>query len=260
MLPLVSGRGLGWKPDRYSPNDRDAAPRLRAASPPPPAWSNDRLIVDVLDQGPVGSCVANAWMQAVRGSHVAQGVANPRLGSRLFTYYNARAYSGEQHVDEGTYLRDAARALNRFGFCPETSWPYGTAVVNTMPTWEAYRAGADQRQPTVYAKIPSVGRARLDDIKRALAAGHLVVFGTAVSEAFCRNELGTGPIPAPTGIPIAGGHALCCAGYDGDTFNVVNSWGTGWGNQGWFEMSGEWMMWDQTNDIWIVEQSPRYSE
>lgn len=228
---------------------------------PPRAWSNRQQILGVLDQGPVGSCVANAIMQAVRAAHVNQGVPDPKLGSRLFAYYNARAYTGDQHVDDGTYLRNCYAGLNRFGFCPEAAWPYAYGVpVNEMPPWGAYRAALDQHAPTVYTRIVSVGQVRLDDIKRAVVAGHCVTFGTRVSVPFCGNDLGTGPIPPPLDLPIAGGHALCLVGYDGDAFQIVNSWGTGWGDGGYCWFSGDYMAWDQTNDIWVCQQAPRYSE
>lgn len=256
--------GLGWIPDKPKrpgePPDHDAGPLLAAAAPPPPAASNRRFIVDVLDQGQLGSCVANAVMQAVRASHVKQGVPGPRLGSRLYGYWCSRAFEHQTATDGGTYLRDFFRGLNKFGFCPEAAWPYDVERFADMPPAAAFRAAFDQRSPTVYKSIVNAGNQRLDPIKRAVAAGYLVAFGTLVSEAFVREALPRAPLPPPEGQPIAGGHAMCVVGYDGDTFEVVNSWGPRWGDGGFCRFSADYMAWGQTQDLWIVSQAPEYSE
>lgn len=255
---------LGWLPDRpKGPGetpDHDAGPLL-AGAPIPPSHSNRRLIVDVLDQGQLGSCVANAIMQAVRASHVAQGVMAPRLGSRLYGYWCSRAFEHATANDTGTYLRDFFRALNKFGFCPESKWPYDVSRFADLPPAAAFRAAFDQRSPTVYKSIVNGGSQRIDPIKRALAAGYLVTFGTLVSEAFVRDPLPSAPLAPPAaGEAIAGGHALCVVGYDGDAFEVLNSWGDGWGEGGYCRFSADYMAWGQTEDLWLVAQAPGYSE
>jgi hypothetical protein len=221
-------RPLGYRRDPPKPGwakpDHDAAPTLGAA-PPPPEAHNQSLVVEILDQGAASSCVAHAIPQAIRMAHVRAGIPAPQLMSRLFGYYASRAEHGEQDVDDGTYLRTFFQALNQFGFCPEGYWPYDLENVNTEPPGSAFWAGFDQRSPTVYQRISSAGPARIDDIKRAIAAGFGVCFGTDVSEQFCAGELGQGPIAPPVGLPIAGGHALVLDGYEGDAFSVVNSWG-----------------------------------
>jgi hypothetical protein len=255
-------RALGYLRDPPRPPgakpDHDAAPTLGTA-PPPPAASNRHLVVEVLDQGAASSCVAHAIPQAIRMAHVKAGVPDPQLMSRLYGYYASRAEHGDQETDGGTYLRTFFQALNQFGFCPEGYWPYDLASINIEPPGSAFWAGFDQRSPTVYQRISSAGAARIDDIKRAIAGGFGVCFGTDVSEAFCAGELGEGPIPPPEGLPIAGGHALVLDGYDGDAFSVVNSWGTGWGDGGRCTFSADYLAWPNTNDLWIVAKAPKYS-
>lgn len=261
-------RALGWLPDRPKapgePPDHDAGPLL-AATPIPPAASNRRLVVNVLDQGRLGSCVANAILQAVRAAQIreAGGLGPvPRLGSRLYGYWCSRAFDHMTRIDGGTYLRSFFMALNKFGSCPEPIWPYDVSRFADMPPAAAFRAAFDQRSPTVYKRITDgTVKGVRDEIKRAVAAGYLVTFGTQVSEAFARNDLGTAPLEPPAkGEPIAGGHALCVVGYDGDAFEIVNSWGVDWGDGGFCRFSGNYMAWGQTNDLWIVAEAPRYSE
>lgn len=256
-------RRLGWKPDppkmAGQKADHDAAPTLGTA-PPPPEASNVHLVVNVLDQGQAGACVGNAIPQAIRMAQVRAGVPHPQLASRLFGYYMSRAEHGAQHADEGTYLRTFFEALNEFGFCPEGAWPYDLDNLNRMPPWTAFKAALDQRSPTVYQRITSAGRARVDDIKRAIAGGFGVCFGTEVSDTFCANVLGSKPIDPPVGLATAGGHALCAIAYEGDAFTIVNSWGTEWGDGGFCRFSADYMAWASTTDLWIVASAPKYSE
>ena len=246
---------LGYRPDPPKTTDFPASELLAAAPPPPPSASLKHLVVEVLDQGAHSSCVAHAILQAVRCSHRAQGIAQPELGSRLFGYYLSRAYHHDTANDSGTYLRLFFQALNKFGFCPESIWPYDKDF-SDMPPQSAFRAAFDQASPTVYRRIDATGADRLDAIKRAIAGGFPVCFGTDVDSAFCSNQLAE-PVRPPTA-NIAGGHAMMVGGYDGDTFEVVNSWGS-WGDAGWVKLSGDYLAWDGTRDLWIVEKAPVYS-
>jgi hypothetical protein len=237
--------------------DHDAG-LLLGTAPPPTSGNALDIVVDILDQS-ASDCVANSIQQAVRGAQVKAGVDSPELGSRRFGYWVSRAYHHDQGVDEGTYLRTYFQALNRFGFCREKIYPYESSLTD-MPSAAAFRAALDQSSPTVYKRISSAGRARVDDVKRAIAAGYLVSFGTLVSSDFCSNKLGKGPLPPPIGQEIAGGHALVIGAYQDDAFTIINSWSESWGHGGLCEFAAAYLEWPETNDLWIVEQAPEYSE
>lgn len=283
-LPVhTSGRRLGWKPDRPKKlgekPDLSASAVLTGVSVPSEA-SEVRLIAEILDQGALGSCTANAGFQAIRGSHVQQ-LAAARikegmeesdayfrarrlsvLGSRLFGYYFERAFEHTTGWDSGGYLRDFFRACNRFGFPPEELWPYSDDLegpFTRLPSQRAIQAAYDQRSPTVYRRITSDGYERVDDIKRAIAAGYLVCFGTDVDDDFCNDEFDPEHPISPPGQNIAGGHAMVVAGYRGDSFLIPNSWGLDWGMFGWCNFSADYMAHPMTRDLWIVEHAPRYS-
>jgi C1A family cysteine protease len=77
-------------------------------------------------------------------------------------------------------------------------------------------------------------------MKACLAAGYPFVFGFTVYESFEGPQVaqtGDVPMPAP-GEQVMGGHAVVAVGYDeaSSRFVVRNSWGTGWGKQGYFTM------------------------
>lgn len=259
-------RSLGWLPDPLKrPGEKPDfdAEELLGLDPAPPSADNRNLIAGVLDQGNLGSCVANAGFQAIRANHIKQGVAldQARLGSRLFGYYVSRAYHHDTGRDTGTHLRTFFQALNKFGWPPEEVWPYEDVFKNfkRMPPTKAFMAAFDQKSPTTYRRIYDTGSERVDAVKRALAKGLLVVFGTDVGVPFLNLKDDHQPLPPPIDDTIAGGHAMCIVGYDGDNFDVVNSWGTGWGSSGWCRFSADYLTWGSTRDIWIVEHAPRYS-
>lgn len=256
-------RKLGWFPDPHKrPGERqddDAAASLKASAVPESASVEE--FSRIIDQGHLGSCVANAVAQAVHVSHKRAGVKEAKLLSRLFLYFFARSYHGATKEDEGTYIRFAFSALNKFGFCAEELWSYddGSEKYKRMPSTVAIMGAYDQRSPTVYRRIYEDGDERLAIIRQAIAAGHAVVFGTDVSIAFTENRLGSEPILPPTGEPIAGGHAMCVVGYDKSRFRVANSWGASWGDGGYCNFSPKYLAWPNTRDLWIVESAPKYS-
>lgn len=258
-------RGLGYRPDPpKAPGEKadfDAGSRFKAASIPARA-SNRHLVTSVLDQGGLSSCVAHAVLQAIRASHVRQGIDQPTLGSRLMLYYLARAQLGETEADEGTFIRLAFQSLNKFGFCPETLWPYADRgdAWRTKPGLDAFRAAYDQRAaspvPNAYYRIYETGPARVAAVKLAIAAGHLVVFGCDVSDQFCAGTFGAGQFD-PTVGNIVGKHAQAAHSYDVNGPEVVNSWGEAWHGDGHYRAT--WGAVEAWEDCWIVDAAPYYS-
>jgi C1A family cysteine protease len=80
----------------------------------------------------------------------------------------------------------------------------------------------------------------LNQMRGCLAAGFPFVFGFTVYESFESQEVAdTGVMPMPaSGEKVLGGHAVLVVGYDdaSERFRVRNSWGTGWGQAGYFTM------------------------
>ena len=213
-----------------------------------------------------GNCTCNAAMQAIRINQVRHSGGHgspPPLGSRLFAYYLARAEDGTIQEDAGTFLRNVFDVTRKLGFCPESAWPYSDddgphAPFRKQPSAEAMREAFDQRakRTTVYRRIASSGQARFDAIKRAICAGFAVTFGIEVDEAFCNDEYSGSVVPLMTR-NIAGGHALLMTGYEPHSFEVVNSWGPRWGEDGYFRASEELI--DAADDLWAVESVPLFS-
>ena len=244
----------GWVPDLPDPRDfMYAAPAevlqalaaqadLRPNCPP------------VYDQGQLGSCTANAIGGAFQFEQMKEAVQN-FIPSRLFIYYNERAIEGTINQDSGARIRDGIKTVVKLGACPETDWPYTTdlKVVEEKPPAPAYADGLKSRV-NVYQRLTQ----NLNQLKGCLASGYPFVFGFTVYESFespAVAKTGIVPMPDPNSEQAVGGHAVVAVGYD-DTqqrFIVRNSWGTGWGMNGYCTMPYAYLT-DHaySNDFWTI--------
>jgi C1A family cysteine protease len=187
----------------------------------------------VEDQGPVGSCTANALAGAAEFLEIKQTKAWTDL-SRLFIYYNERVLEHTTGSDAGAMLRDGIKTMAKQGACAEKLWPYDPSKVETKPPPSCYQDGTN-RQITAYFRLNG-----LQDMRSCLAAGYPFVFGFAVYESFESAQVAkTGVLNLPKkGEEFKGGHAVCAVGYDDakQRLLVRNSWGAGWGQHGYFTM------------------------
>ena len=263
-----SPRAFGWRkpaPEVYG--------RLRLAGPRAsgllagvePADSADCTeLVQILDQGQLGSCTANAIAQMVRAEMLHTGApATTEFLSRLWAYTLALAAEGNLGKDTGTHLATVMDELASYGFPKESTWPYDLTTFGQRPSPECHRAAHDQRaqKAVAYHQISEEGDARLTIIRQALTAGKLVVFGTQVDPAAINVYQAGSVLDVPALGTDTEGHAMCVVGYEADgRFKVANSWGPDFGDRGFLWMPANYLKWDETDDLWMVSQVPRFSE
>lgn len=256
-MPAPSN-GLGYLPDEVDTRDHRWGSPLRGRGT---SASLEPYVLNVLNQGQLGSCVANAGYQAIRMRQVRQGLPEPLLGSRLFGYWACRAAEHTTKFDTGTHLRTFFDVCNKFGFPPEVIWPYDArddgdpnARFRRQPSTAAFTAAFDLRSPTVYQRIEG-GPGAPEQVAQALWEGYPVAFGIDVSNAFARDDFDPHiPIGPAEPQDVAGGHAMVFAGFDGDRFRGLNSWGPGWGDGGYFWASKKFV--EAARDIWVVKHAP----
>src|SRR5438309_274810 len=76
-----------------------------------------------LDQEDLGSCGPNSAAEMVDYDQKAEKhLLTPP--SRLFIYYTTRSLMGTTNQDSGVDNRTLLKALNKYGYCPESQWPY----------------------------------------------------------------------------------------------------------------------------------------
>ncbi|WP_428329544.1 C1 family peptidase [Mucilaginibacter sp.] len=227
----------GWNPDL--PDNRDmqyAVVRPDAlATPLPPSVDLRAKCPPVYDQGQLGSCTANAIAGAFQFELIKQSLPsfNP---SRLFIYYNERVMEGHPKTDSGAQIRDGIKSVATQGVCNETAWPYIITKFAVKPAKALYTA-ALKNLALQYTRLNNTV---INELKSCLAAGSPFVFGFTVYQSFESDvvaKTGIMPMPAPNE-SVLGGHAVMAVGYDDakSAFIVRNSWGNGWGLQGYFYM------------------------
>jgi C1A family cysteine protease len=248
--------GYGWLPDL--PDQRDL---LYGAVRPvpavlPPAMDLRSGCSAVEDQGQLGSCTANALAGALEFLE-KKDQDKPLDLSRLFIYYNERVLENTVASDSGAMLRDGIKSLKNLGVCAEKKWPYLIGKFAVKPSAACYREGL-QHRITTYQRIATV-----DQMRACLAEGFPFVFGFTVYESFESQAVaasGVANLPQP-GERVLGGHAVLGVGYDDaqQRFLVRNSWGTGWGQQGYFTLPYAYLgNRDLSDDFWTIRAGENF--
>ena len=218
--------------------------------------------LDVLDSADLRQYMPPAYNQRRLGSCTAQTVAahmqmdmhldgqplRNHRPSRLFVYYLERMLEGNlDEGDTGAVGRTGYYALQHYGWIPEHDWRYIIVKYQTRPPKELWDAAAENLLEKPYKLVP---RSR-DAFKQVFSNNQAIGFGFTVYESFEYPEVErTGIVPMPMGKEGAlGGHEVLACGYNpteniepwadvnmDDYFLCRNSWGTGWGNNGYFLM------------------------
>lgn len=265
-------RGLGWS----DPSEHVLA-KLRYAQAPvstvladiePVDVADNRALVMVVDQGDLGSCAGNATGQIIRGEMVRTGAGfEVPFPARRWLYELALIRQGTPGQDVGTNLATCLDCAAEFGYPPETVMPYDIAEFGKLPSPSHWHEAIDQRASSglCYHQIHETGAARVLPVRQASTTGHLIAFGTTVTEEFCSSQPPELVDVPKAGDTYAGGHAMVICGYEAimgarPRYLTLTSWGRDFGKGGFFWMSEEYITWYLTRDIWICSNVPHYSE
>ncbi len=244
--------GYGWMPDLPDQRDYLFGAIYKIPAKLPATVDLRSQCAPVEDQGNLGSCTANALAGALEFLERKDNVQFADL-SRLFIYYNERVIENTVGSDSGAMLRDGIKTLAKQGVCTEALWPYVISKFTAKPTASCYKDGANH-QITSYQRLMTV-----DEMRSCLADGYPFVFGFTVYESFESATVArTGTMNMPkSGEKVLGGHAVMAVGYNDQQkrFIIRNSWGTGWGKQGYFTMPYAYLD-DRklSDDFWTIRR------
>jgi C1A family cysteine protease len=206
------------------------------------AWCSE-----IEDQEDLGSCTAQAGVGVVEYFE-RKAFGNYIDASRLFLYKVTRTLM-HQTGDTGAFLRTTMGAMALFGVPPEEYWPYVVEDFDKEPSAFCYSFAQSFRAISYYRLDPpgSSPEELLLRIKANLAGSLPSMFGFVVFESIGQAKT-SGGIPYPTRQEaILGGHAVVTVGYDDNlkiknslpggeettgALLIRNSWGDGWGKNG----------------------------
>ncbi|MBS1946227.1 MAG: C1 family peptidase [Bacteroidetes bacterium] len=243
---------LGWVPDVPDHRDLIYSAPLMVMKKLPDLADLRAHCPSVYDQGQLGSCTANALAAAYEFDRIKEKKKD-FMPSRLFIYYNERVIEHTTSSDSGAQIRDGIKTLNKQGVCPEKEWPYDINNFAVKPTANCY-SNARKNEIQLYQRLDNTN---LMLLKSCLSEGFPFVFGFTVYESFMSATVartGKMPMPKPTE-KVEGGHAVMAVGYnDAKGVAIVrNSWGTGWGDKGYFYMPYAYIASNNLcDDFWTI--------
>jgi uncharacterized repeat protein (TIGR01451 family) len=244
VQPDTEDKGTGGQevnPQQYAGFDQSHLSSTLAGAPgqppaEPPSVDLSPSFPVPGDQGQQGSCVAWATGYALKSyQEGAEEGWSLNTTSHLFSpAYIYHQVNGGQ--DNGSQIYDALDLIISQGAATLATMPYSDQDFQSQPSDEA-RAEA--------AKFKGVRRTTLSglsDLKGALVQRKPVVLGIEVFDQFYGLRGPDSVYNSDSGSNTGqhGRHAVTAVGYDnnryGGAVKVINSWGTNWGDNGFFWM------------------------
>jgi hypothetical protein len=194
------------------------------------------------NQGNQGSCVG--WATGYALKSYQEKVEEQWAFSQATIFSPAWIYNqinGGQ--DQGSRLDDAMDLIVNRGAATWQNMPYSDTNYTDQPSQQAIAQAANYKAAE-FRSISSV-----QQMKAALANRTPVVAGIMIYEDMY-NLVGPNAVYNTTTGNDLGGHAITLVGYDdnqfGGAFKVINSWGTGWGDNGYF-----WLPYDMVPVVMV---------
>jgi hypothetical protein len=192
-------------------------------------------------QGKANSCTGWAVAYAARSYYVNavenRDVQQPsNIASPNYVYNLARQIRNQPACHGGSSLAAAVDVLKK-GALSLADYPYHADDCDTAPAASVVASAKDFR----VRGFRLIDVARIDDVKGALARSNPVIIEFHDDRPFMRHR-GDGVFGITEVDPSKNGwHAMTLVGYDERklAFRLINSWGKGWGDQGYAWISYE---------------------
>ncbi|QRA44286.1 C1 family peptidase [Chryseobacterium cucumeris] len=182
----------------------------------------------IANQGQEGSCVAFATAYAAASilEYNFKGITNPRSPEYV---YNQIKVNG---CPNGTYASSGLNLIKDQGVCSWDEMPYTDVECSTQPN-ATQKSAASTHKFTTWA---TVDKTNITNIKTLLSMNLPIIITVTVDGSFDSLSSANNWIWKSHSGAVRGGHAICVVGYDDakQAFKVQNSWGTTWGNNGFF--------------------------
>ncbi|MFX1479012.1 MAG: CARDB domain-containing protein [Promethearchaeota archaeon] len=260
---IIDGHGTGYTPPTAEDLEKLIGKMSLIGIAPESSSQNYKVSQDISsqiyfpsigDQALQGSCTAWANVYYAYGYMEAKDYGwDASSGNPDYLLSPAWIYNKVAASDDGSAPVDVAQAMLDWGVSTLSSMPYNDMDVDSWGNEPAWRE-APYHRPLNYNPIFYSGSATIDTIKALLDSEIPVTFGID-SNQFNFGFMDANYIISSTEYGYSSGnlnHAQCFVGYDdsmtddGDigAFRVVNSWGLGWGDAGYY-----WLTYDAFSEF-----------
>lgn len=187
-------------------------------------------ITPVKNQASCGSCVSFGTVATVEGT-LRRLKNNPTLNvdfSEAHLYY-CHARSEGRNCNNGWWVPPAMTAFKDKGVTDEAHYPYTPGNQNCTGLKTGWQNAV--KKITGFQKITSIAQMK----EWISTKGPVASCFTVYNDFFGYSS---GVYRKTAGATVSGGHCVCTIGYNdvGRYWICKNSWGTGWGDQGYFKI------------------------
>lgn len=227
---------LGYLPSAAASADAPA-PSVAGPASLPGSVDLSQYNPPVGNQNPLNSCVSWAVGYYLRGWYAKRDGYYPAGGpDGNGSYAPMYLYSQLVHGQNvGTYIHDNFNIMQQQGIDTRADYTQGDYDNVDLPT-SAETANALHIKIASYNEVDGLNQQT--NIESILAGGNPVVVALPIYPEF-DNASATNPLvglPQP-GETSRGSHVVFATKYDANGLWIENQWGTGWGLNGWAELS-----------------------
>jgi hypothetical protein len=216
----------------------------------PPAVSLKQYCPIPEDQGPYGTCVG--WSTAFAARTISESIALARTdrtttSNSVFSPTHVYKNISDNEGQNGASISMALEFMRNTGIVKRPLLEKTMYTANnfrgiSLSIFNNSRTYPISSYVTLFVNpmgVPGAVSERIPPIKKCLAEGRPVIIGMNCPDSFFIAR----GIWQPTESPYEshGGHAMCVVGYDdtmyGGAFEIQNSWGADWGNEGYIWIS-----------------------
>jgi len=234
------GAGLNFNDSEYKTVKKKAVLTRSLYSTLPSSYSLKKYAPIPKSQGQYGTCVG--WSTAYAGMTILESISKNRTNKSVTTsntfspgfIYKQIKSSNDVSCKFGSSIKEALTIMQTKGVCK-----YSDMLETNCPSYISPTVfnKASSYKITDFAKIFSMFDSKeykIKAVKKSLSENNPVIIGMNLPKSFYKAKDVWKPTESSS--LTYGGHAMCVIGYDdnksGGSFEIMNSWGTDWGNSG----------------------------
>jgi C1A family cysteine protease len=242
--------------------DRFESSMLGFSGDLPSNYSLEKYVPPVLNQGETSTCVGFAMgyygISTIHNAYFDRSNEYEKLIHSFDPYY---AYTlNDSNCDNGLNMLDAFRNFSIYGAKKMFFSPVDIDCDNPIndESLENIQKYLSPYQLEKFEFIQTYNSRFIENVKTSIFNKLPVMIGTDITESLYDVGSKEGNVSwTPKGDEKSiGGHAMCVVGYDDDlnggSFRIVNSWGSDWGENGFFWLSYD-DFYDKVSEAYVIK-------